>query len=138
MTEKQLDIADAVLQYLADHEGRTNDYNVPSYIEDRFGYDARLDYEYVYQLLRDDYHLVAPMGAFITLTAEGAEMAKRGMRSYQKKLSFKEQVKVAKSAIAIIASICTILSAIITAMIALLWEKFGDELAKQYSEAAAA
>ena len=120
MTNKQLDIADSVLQYLASNDGRTNDYNLPYYIEDKFGYEARLDYEYVLQLLRDDYHLVAPMGAFITLTAEGAEMAKRGMRRYKKKLSFKEQVKVAKSAIAIIASICTIISALITALIALL------------------
>lgn len=111
MTEKQLDISDAMLKYLATHENRVNRSALTRALKEQFGAQSALEIAFVYDCLEKDYGLIRPLGeAFVALTADGMEMARRGMRNYKQKLKLKEQFKVAGKAIGIIASIAAILS----------------------------
>ena len=114
MTEKQILIADALLNYLAEHNNCTNTFLVDDYLINTFGYEAGIDIEYVKQRMCDDYHLISPLGeAFISLTQEGSRMAKRGMKTYQRKLSYKEQFQAAGNLIGIVSSVVGILGFIL-------------------------
>ncbi len=94
-----------MLRYLAGHDNCTNTFLVDQHLIDTFGYESGMDIEYVKQRMRDDYHLISPLGdAFISLTHEGSRMAKLGMKNYQRRLSYKEQFKVAGNLIGIVSS----------------------------------
>lgn len=111
MTEKQLDISDALLKHLAAHDNRLNKSALTRTLKEQFGSQSALEIAFVYDCLEKDYRLIRPLGdAFIALTSDGMDMARRGMRNYKQKLKLKEQFKVAGKAIGIIASIAAILS----------------------------
>ena len=111
MTEFQLDIADEALNFILRHNNRADKSVVSRFLKNKFGNDTGVDISYVLQTLIEDYKLIFPLGeTFIALTPDGCEMAQKGIRKYRKKLSLKEQFKVAKELIAII---CTIFSLII-------------------------
>ena len=82
---------------LAEHDGRFNKDEARSMLRKEFTERLdRIDITLVLNTLMDDYGLIAPIGeAWIRLTPEGETMARRGMKNYQRKLSIKEQFKVA-------------------------------------------
>lgn len=97
MTDRQTAIADRMLALLAEHDGRFNKDEARSMLRKEFTERLdRIDITLVLDTLMDDYGLIAPIGeAWIRLTPEGETMARRGMKNYQRKLSIKEQFKVA-------------------------------------------
>ena len=114
MTELQTKIADSLLKYLAEHNNSTNSFLVSQHLIDTFGYEAGIDIEYVKQRLCNDFHLIEILGAdFMSLTHEGSKMVKRGMKTYQRKLTYKEQFQVAGNLISIVSSVVGILGFIL-------------------------
>lgn len=111
MNDKQIKIADRLLHILYEHGGRANKTGVRELLNKEFKERTdTIDITYVFELLENDYELIAPMGeAWIRLTPEGQTMVKRGMKRYRQKLSLKEQFKEAKELIALIVSIFAIL-----------------------------
>lgn len=97
MTEKQIKIADRLLGILVEHDGRVNKDNARSLLLKEFAERMdRIDINFVFDTLIDDYKLVALLGeGWLRLTPEGQKMARWGMKNYQRKLSIKEQFKVA-------------------------------------------
>lgn len=112
MTEKQIRIADKLLQILMEHDGRINKHNACSLLLKEFTERTdRIDISFVFDTLIDDYKLVALLGeGWLRLTPEGQKMARRGMKNYQRKLSIKEQFKVAGKAIGAVSSVVAIVS----------------------------
>lgn len=112
MTDRQTAIADRMLALLAEHDGRFNKDEASSMLRKEFTERLdRIDITLVLDTLMDDYGLIAPIGeAWIRLTPEGETMARRGMKNYQRKLSIKEQFKMAGKVITAVSSVVAILS----------------------------
>lgn len=71
----------------------------------------RIDINFVLDTLIDDYKLVALLGeGWLRLTPEGQKMARWGMKNYQRKLSIKEQFKVAGKVIGAVSSVVGVIS----------------------------
>lgn len=112
MTEKQIKIADRLLGILVEHDGRVNKDGARSLLLKEFAERMdRIDINFVFDTLIDDYKLVALLGeGWLRLTPEGQKMARWGMKNYQRKLSIKEQFKVAGKVIGTVSSVVAIVS----------------------------
>lgn len=105
----QLAVADLILKTLLDHESFANDYAISGMIKKQYGVKAT----FVIDMLKDD-GLIAQHGqAFLKLTSKGAKAAKYGMKWHQRKLSIKDQAKIAGWLIGVVASITAIISFIL-------------------------
>ena len=112
MTERQIRIADRLLGILVEHDGRVNKDSARSLLLKEFAERMdRIDINFVFDTLIDDYKLVALLGeGWLRLTPEGQKMARWGMKNYQRKLSIKEQFKVAGKVIGAVSSVVAIVS----------------------------
>ena len=110
MNEQQIKIADSALRYLAENNYRVDGARLKSYLRQQYGHQAMLDVNVVLESLINDYGFITPMGDFLRLTKEGCVYAKKGMADYKTKLSYKEKISMSKDILAIISSICSILS----------------------------
>ena len=119
MTEKQIRIADKLLQILMEHDGRINKHNACSLLLKEFTERTdRIDISFVFDTLIDDYKLVALLGeGWLRLTPEGQKMARRGMKNYQRKLTIKEWWKESKTAAILISLVSTLIGSVITVLI---------------------
>lgn len=118
MTEKQIEIADTLLKFLAEHDNHADKTVLSKYLKDKFGVRAGIDIAFVIQTLTQDYNLISWLSeTMVMLTHEGCEMAQKGMKKFRKKLSLKEQFKVAKELIAIICTIFSIIIALLQLLI---------------------
>ena len=122
MTERQIAIADRLLNILLEHDGRANKHGVRKMLTNEFTEKLdTIDITMVFDTLADNYELIAYMGeAWVRLTPEGERMAKNGMKNYQRKLSLKEWWKESQVAAIITATISAIIGALITAGVTLL------------------
>ena len=122
MTERQIAIADRLLNILLEHDGRANKHGVRKMLTHEFTERLdTIDITMVFDTLADNYELIAYMGeAWVRLTPEGERMAKNGMKNYQRKLSLKEWWKESQVAAIITATISAIIGALITAGVTLL------------------
>lgn len=122
MTDRQIAIADRLLNLLLEHDGRANKHGLRKILI--YEFTERLDtidITMVFDTLADDYNLIAYMGeAWVRLTPEGERMAKNGMKNYQRKLSLKEWWRESQVAAIATATLSAIVSALITAVITLL------------------
>jgi len=84
MTEKQIKIADRLLRILLEHDGRVNKDSARSLLLKEFTERMdRIDINFVFDTLIDDYKLVALFGeGWLRLTPEGQKMARWGMKNY--------------------------------------------------------
>lgn len=112
MTEKQTRIADRLLRILVEHDERINKDSARSLLLKEFTERMdRIDINFVFDTLIDDYKLVALLGeGWLRLTPEGQKMARWGMKNYQRELSIKEQFKVAGKVIGAVSSVAAIVS----------------------------
>lgn len=119
MTEKQIKIADRLLGILVEHDGRVNKDNARSLLLKEFAERMdRIDINFVFDTLINDYKLVALLGeGWLRLTPEGQKMARRGMKNYQRKLSIKEWWKESKTAAILISLVSTLIGSLITVLI---------------------
>jgi len=119
MTEKQIEIADRLLGILVEHDGRVNKDSARSLLLKKFAERMdRIDINFVFDTLTDDYKLVALLGeGWLRLTPEGQKMARRGMKNYQRKLSIKEWWKESKTAAILISLVSTLIGSLITVLI---------------------
>ena len=119
MTEKQIRIADRLLGILVEHDGRVNKDSARSLLLKEFAERMdRIDINFVFDTLINDYKLVALLGeGWLRLTPEGQKMARRGMKNYQRKLSIKEWWKESKTAASLISLVFTLIGSIITVLI---------------------
>lgn len=119
MTEKQIKIADRLLGILVEHDGRVNKDSARSLLLKEFAERMdRIDINFVFDTLTDDYKLVALLGeGWLRLTPEGQKMARRGMKNYQRKLSIKEWWKESKTAAILISLVSTLIGSLITVLI---------------------
>ena len=110
MTERQIRIADRLLGILVEHDGRVNKDSARSLLLKEFAERMdRIDINFVFDTLINDYKLVALLGeGWLRLTPEGQKMARWGMKNYQRKLSIKEQFKVAGKVIGAVSSVVAI------------------------------
>ena len=122
MTERQIAIADRLLNILLEHDGRANKHGVRKMLTNEFTERLdTIDITMVFDTLADNYDLIAYMGeAWVRLTPEGERMAKNGMKNYQRILSLKEWWKESQVAAIITATISAIIGALITAGVTLL------------------
>ena len=122
MTERQIAIADRLLNILLEHDGRANKHGVRKMLTNEFTERLdTIDITMVFDTLADNYELIAYMGeAWVRLTPEGERMAKNGMKNYQRILSLKEWWKESQVAAIITATISAIIGALITAGVTLL------------------
>lgn len=96
MTEKQIEIADALLKFLAEHDNHADKAVLSKYLKDKLGVRAGIDIAFVIQILAQDYKLISWLGeTMVMLTHEGCEIARKGMKKFPRKLSLKEQFKAA-------------------------------------------
>lgn len=119
MTEKQTKIADRLLGILVEHDGRVNKDGARSILLKEFAERMdRIDINFVFDTLINDYNLVAPLGEdWLRLTPEGQKMARRGVKNYQRKLSIKEWWKESKTAAILISLVSTLIGSVITVLI---------------------
>lgn len=119
MTEKQIKIADRLLGILVEHDGRVNKDSARSLLLKEFAERMdRIDINFVFDTLIDDYKLVTLLGEdWLRLTPEGQKMARRGMKNYQQKLSIKEWWKESKTAAILISLVSTLIGSVITVLI---------------------
>lgn len=119
MTEKQIKIADRLLGILVEHDGRVNKDGARSILLKEFTERMdRIDINFVFDTLINDYNLVALLGEdWLRLTPEGQKMARRGMKNYQRKLSIKEWWKESKTAAILIFLVSTLIGSVITVLI---------------------
>lgn len=119
MTEKQIRIADRLLRILVEHDGRVNKDSARSLLLKEFAERMdRIDINFVFDTLTDDYKLVVLLGeGWLRLTPEGQKMARRGMKNYQRKLSIKEWWKESKTAAILISLVSTLIGSLITVLI---------------------
>lgn len=119
MTEKQIKIADRLLGILVEHDGRVNKDNARSLLLKEFAERMdRIDINFVFDTLINDYKLVALLGeGWLRLTPEGQKMARWGMKNYQRKLSIKEWWKESKTAAILISLVSTLIGSLITVLI---------------------
>ena len=122
MTDRQIAIADRLLNLLLEHDGRANKHGLRKILIYEFTEKLdTIDITMVFDTLTDDYNLIAYMGeAWVRLTPEGERMAKNGMKNYQRKLSLKEWWRESQVAAIATATLSAIVSALITAVITLL------------------
>lgn len=119
MTERQIRIADRLLGILVEHDGRVNKDSARSLLLKEFAERMdRIDINFVFDTLINDYKLVALLGeGWLRLTPEGQKMARRGMKNYQRKLSIKEWWKESKTAAILISLVSTLIGSLITVLI---------------------
>lgn len=119
MTEKQIKIADRLLGILVEHDGRVNKDSARSLLLKEFAERMdRIDINFVFDTLINDYKLVALLGeGWLRLTLEGQKMARWGMKNYQRKLSIKEWWKESKTAAILISLVSTLIGSVITVLI---------------------
>lgn len=122
MTDRQIAIADRLLNILLEHDGRANKHGVRKMLTNEFTERLdTIDITMVFDTLADNYELIAYMGeAWVRLTPEGERMAKNGMKNYQRKLSLKEWWKGSQVAAIITAALSAVVGALITAAVTLL------------------
>lgn len=122
MTDRQIAIADRLLNILLEHDGRANKHGVRKMLTNEFTEKLdTIDITMVFDTLADNYELIAYMGeAWVRLTPEGERMAKNGMKNYQRKLSLKEWWKESQVAAIITAALSAVVGALITAAVTLL------------------
>ena len=122
MTERQIAIADRLLNILLEHDGRANKHGVRKMLTNEFTERLdTIDITMVFDTLADNYELIAYMGeAWVRLTPKGERMAKNGMKNYQRKLSLKEWWKESQVAAIITAALSAVVGALITAAVTLL------------------
>ena len=122
MTERQIAIADRLLNILLEHDGRANKHGVRKMLTHEFTERLdTIDITMVFDTLADNYDLIAYLGeAWVRLSPEGERMAKNGMKNYQRILSLKEWWKESQVAAIITATISAIIGAMITAGVTLL------------------
>lgn len=122
MTDRQIAIADRLLNILLEHDGRANKHGVRKMLTNEFTERLdTIDITMVFDTLADNYELIAYMGeAWVRLTPEGERMAKNGMKNYQRKLSLKEWWKESQVAAIITAALSAVVGALITAAVTLL------------------
>ncbi len=115
MTPSQTETANFVLMHLRSNNGIANFNEFGSLYISRYGYQREQELYTVLRILTDDERLIAQeSNGFYRLTAKGADMADKGYGKYKRRLSLAEQFSVAKEAIALVASIVAIISAVVS------------------------
>lgn len=94
MTDRQIAIADRLLNILLEHDGRANKHGVRKMLTHEFTERLdTIDITMVFDTLADNYELIAYMGeAWVRLTPEGERMAKNGMKKYLDSLNRKSKM----------------------------------------------